>query len=132
MKVTTAERNRMIDAHAARYNNGYLRIYSGTRPANANTALSGNTLLAELRWNATAFAAASAASATANAITQDSSADATGTASFVRNFESDGITVLSDMSLGTSGAEVTISTLSITSGGIVQASAATISMGTGS
>lgn len=132
MKITTAERDVCVDAHAAHYNNGYLRVYSGTRPANANTALSGNTLLAELRWNGTAFAASSGGVATANAITQDADADATGTASFVRNFKSDGTTVLSDMSVGTSGAEVILNSLSITIHGVVQASAATITMGTGS
>src|SRR5690349_10691813 len=88
--------NTEADALAPLFNNGYLRIYSGTQPATADTALSGNTLLAELRFNATAFPAASSGILTANAITSDTSADNTGTASFFRALKSDGTSVLMD------------------------------------
>ncbi len=77
-------------------------------------------------------AAAASGVATANAITQDASADNTGTASFVRNLESDGTTVLSDMSVGVGSGEVQLNSLSIVATGVVQCSAATITMGTGS
>lgn len=74
----------LLDAGGA----GKLRIYSGTAPADADAALSGNTLLAELTLSATGFAnstdANPGATSAANAITQDSSADATGTATFCR------------------------------------------------
>src|SRR5678816_2524319 len=103
-KVAVAQRNRMLDALSVRCDNGYLRIYDGTRPANADAALSSNTLLAELRMNADAFPAASGGVLTANAITKDSSANAGGTPSFGRIFESDGTTVVEDVSVGTSGA----------------------------
>ena len=63
-----------------------LRIYSGTQPTDPDTALAGNTLLAELAMSSTSFGAAADAAPggriTANAITADSSADATGTAAF--------------------------------------------------
>jgi hypothetical protein len=118
----------MLDAIRDNFNTGYLRVYSGTRPTDANTALSGNTLLAELRFNATAFPAASAGVLTANAITSDSSADATGTASFVRCFESDGTTVICDLSVSATGGggEVQFSTLSFVSGVTVSISSMTI------
>lgn len=96
ISISNAQRSRACDAITARLNNGYLRIYSGARPATANAALSGNTLLAELRYGATAFGAASNGVANANAMTADSSADATGTATFFRTFESDGSTVVFD------------------------------------
>jgi len=92
--ITTAQRNRAADAVAARCNSGPLRAYNGTPPADANTALSGNTLLAEATFGSTAFGAAASGVATANAITQDSSNDATGSPSFVRAFESGGSTVV--------------------------------------
>ena len=51
--------NAEADALARLLDNGYLRLYNGTKPATADTALSGNTLLAELRFNATSAPAAS-------------------------------------------------------------------------
>lgn len=94
--------NAACDAVTALLNSGKIRIYSGTRPANANTALSGNTLLAELTFGATAFGAAVAGVATANAITADADADATGTATFARLFKSNGTSVVTDIDVTTS------------------------------
>ena len=110
---------------AARCNSGSLRIYSGTPPANGDAALSGNTLLANLAFGATVFGAASNGVATANAITADSSADATGTASFFRALESDGTTVVFQGTVGTSGAELNLSSLSIVAAGNVSVSSLT-------
>jgi hypothetical protein len=104
---------------------GYLRIYSGTQPATADTALSGNTLLAELRFGATAFGAASNGVCTANAITQDSSADATGTASFFRIFAGNGTTVILDGTVGTSGADINFNTVAFVLGAIIAITALT-------
>lgn len=123
--LANAQRSRAADAVTARLNSGYLRIYSGTRPTDANTALSGNTLLAELRYNATAFGAASNGVATANAITSDSSADASGTATFCRSFESDGTTVVYDGDVGTATANLVLSTVTITAGNTVSVSSLT-------
>jgi hypothetical protein len=78
-------RNAAVDAITAILNvtaAGNLRGYDGTKPADADTALSGNTLGFTCPLNATSFAAASAGVATANAITSDTSADATITLSW--------------------------------------------------
>src|SRR4051812_26349881 len=88
--------NAEADAVATLLNNGYLRIYSGTQAATADTAIGAQVLLAELRFGATAFGAAVAGVATANAITSDTSADATGTASWFRTLKSDGTTAVFD------------------------------------
>lgn len=112
-QVSNAGVNAEASALAALLNSGYLRIYSGTQPANADTALSGNTLLAELRFGATAFGAPVAGLLTANAITSDSDADATGTASFFRAYSSDGTTAILDGSVGTSAANMILATVSI-------------------
>ena len=127
MKITAARRNAQIDNLTAQLNSGFCRIYSGTKPTDADTALSGNTLLAELTFGATAFAAASAGSATANAITQDSSADATGTASFARLFASNGTTAIADVTVGVGSGELQLNTLSIVSGLPVQITSFAIS-----
>jgi len=116
----------MLDTLTTSCNSGLLRIYSGTRPTDADTALSGNTLLAELTMGATSFGAASGGVLTANAITSDSSADATGTASFARLFQSNGTTAIADFSVGTSGTEVIINTTSIVAAAVVSCSAFTI------
>lgn len=112
--LATAQRNRAADAVTARCNNGVLRIYSGTVPANADAALSGNTLLAELAFGATAFGAAVSGVATANAITQDSSNDNTGTPTFFRAFESGGSVVVfqGTASATSGGGELQLSGLS--------------------
>lgn len=136
MRWALARRAEALDAVRDNANSGKLRVYSGTRPTNADTALSGNTLLAELTMNATAFPASSGGVLTANAITSDSSADATGTASFVRLLESDGTTVVADFGVTTSapanGTEVQLNTLSIVAAAVVSCSAFTITFGVGS
>lgn len=121
----------MLDTLITAMNSGKARVYSGTRPTDANTALSGNTLLAELTLNATSAAAASAGVLTLNAITSDASADASGTASFVRILQSDSSTAVMDCSVGTSGAEFNFSTLTFTSGVVVSCSSCTITLPVG-
>lgn len=95
-----------LDAFCALLNTGYLRIYTGAQPADANTALSGNTLLAELRFGSPAYGAAVAGVAAANAITPDPSMAASGTASFARLLKSDGTSVVIDVSVGVAGADI--------------------------
>lgn len=104
-------------------NSGKLRIYSGTQPATGGTA---TTLLAELTLNATFAAAAAAAVLTLNAITQDSAADATGTATWFRMVKSDGTTIVMDGTVGTSGADLNLNTTSIVVGGPVAVTSFTI------
>ena len=113
LKMADAGVNAEADALAALLNSGYLRIYDGTQPATADTAVSGQVLLAELRFNATAFGASSAGVITANAISDDTDADNTGTATWFRALKSDGTTSVLDGNVGTSSANLVISTTSI-------------------
>lgn len=100
-------------------NSGTINFYTGTQPANANTALSGNTLLATLTFGNPAFGSAAAGGViTANAITSGT-AVATGTATFARILESNGTTVIMDCQVGTSGAYINMNTTSIVTGGNV-------------
>lgn len=125
--ITTAARNAAADAVVDLVDvggAGSLRIYSGTAPADANAALSGNTLLAQLTMSATAFGAAATGVATAAAITSDTSADATGTATFFRVL-SGGATVVFQGEVGTSGSNLNLSSVSITAGGTVSVSSLT-------
>ena len=79
-QISDATVNAQADALATLLNNGYLRIYDSTQPTNADTALGAQVLLAELRFSATAAPAAVSGLLTFNALTPDSSANATGTA----------------------------------------------------
>ena len=85
-----ATRNLRLNQTWDQANSGTLKIYAGTMPANCDASLAGTTLLATLTFGSTAFAAASTGTKTANAITQDSDAAATGTATFFRAFTSGG------------------------------------------
>ena len=119
LKLSNASVNAEADALSVLLDNGYLRIYDGTQPANADTAISTQTLLAELRFNADAAPSAVAGVLTFNAITQDSNANNTGTASWFRALGSDGSTVYFDGTVGTSGTDLTIATTAIVAGAIV-------------
>jgi hypothetical protein len=119
LKVSNAVVNAQADAMSVLADNGYIRIYDGTQAANADTALGAQVLLAELRFNADAAPSAVDGVLTFNAITQDSSANNTGTASWFRALRSDGSTVLFDGTVGTSGSDMNIATTSIVAGSIV-------------
>lgn len=104
-------RNAMLDSiTTAAGASAFLRIYDGTRPATGGTA---TTLLAELTCNATFAPASSGGVLTLNAITQDSSANATGTATWFRIVKSDGTTFVMDGNVGTSGSDLNLTTTSI-------------------
>lgn len=130
IKMTTNLRNALLDALTTfAGNSGKIRIYDGTQPANANTAVSSQTLLAELTCNSTFAGSASSGALTLNAITSDSSADATGTATWFRLLKSDGSTVVLDGSVGTSGADLNLNTTSIVAGAAVAITSCVITAG---
>lgn len=125
--MVTTLRNARLDAITTFVGaSGKLRIYSGTRPATGGTA---TTLLAELTLNATFAPAAASGVLTLNAITGDTSADATGTATWARIFKSDGTTIALDCSVGTAGTDIVLNTVSLVSGAAVNVTSATITEG---
>lgn len=123
---STTLRNARLDAITTAIGaSGKLRIYSGTRPATGGTV---TTLLAELTCNATFAPAASGGVLTLNSITQDSSADATGTATWARMVTSGG-TFVADFNVGTSGSDINLNTTSLVLGAAVQVTSFTITEG---
>jgi hypothetical protein len=126
-KRSAAAANAACDAMAALLNSGTLKIYTvgGGVPATVATAISDQVLLATLTLNATAFAGASSGVATANAITGDSAADATGTASFFRLLTSGGTATCQGL-CGTSGSDLNLNTLSLVSGAQVDVTSLTL------
>lgn len=129
LSYSTTIRNAMLDAITSNVGTtAKLRIYSGTRPANVAAAITG-TQLAELTCNATFAPAASGGVLTLNSITQDSSADATGTATHFRLWNSAGSTAMLDGDVGTSGSDLNLTTASIVATQPVSVTSFTITEG---
>lgn len=123
--VTSLRNARMDQITTAIGASGLLRVYDGSRPATGGAA---TTLLAQLALSATAAPAASGGVLTFNAITQDASADATGTATWFRITTSGGTAVI-DGSVGTSGSDLNLTTTSIVAGQPVSVSSCVITEG---
>lgn len=85
-------------------------IYSGTMPANAAAALSGNTAIATI--TGVTWGAPAAGVATTTGSTADPAATG-GTASFYRRMKTDGTTVIDQGACGTSAAELVLNSLTI-------------------
>lgn len=99
---------------------GKLNIYDGSQPASANTAVSDQTLLAELTLaDPCAPDPSTPGELEFSAITRDEEANATGTASWARVTDSDG-NVVFDCDVGTSGASLILNTTSLVAGGPVE------------
>jgi hypothetical protein len=110
LAYSVAARNAMLDAITTAIGaSGLLRIYDGSRPATGGAA---TTLLAELALSATSAPGAASGVLTFSAITQDSSANATGTATWFRVTTSGGTHVI-DGNVGTSGSDLNLTTTSI-------------------
>ena len=107
-----------------------IEIRTGTA-ADPDAAATG-TLLATLTCSVPAFGAASddgtTATATASAITSDTSADDTGTAAHFRALNSASACIMTG-TVSTSGADLNLNSTAITSGGTVSISAWTVTVG---
>lgn len=101
-----------------------IHIYEGTQPANANTAISGQTLLVSLTISGS-FGTDSDGTITLSSVT-NGTAVATGTAQFFRITKSDNSTVVMDGSVATSGADMNLNNTSINSGQTVSITSGTI------
>ena len=113
-----------IDAGAT---GGTLKIYDGVRPATGGAV---TTLLATLTFDVTSASTITAGVLTFDTITDDSSADATGTASWARCADSD-TTFVCDLSVGAtgSGEDIELDSVSIVAGTTVSVTSGTITAG---
>ncbi|HWU21551.1 MAG TPA: hypothetical protein VN088_08500 [Nocardioides sp.] len=127
-RISVAAQNAAADAIGALLNAGTIEIRSGAQPATVGTAATG-ILLGTLTLSATAFGASSAGTAAANAITGDSSADATGTAGWFRAKASGGTGVIDGSVTATGGGgDMTLDSVSIVVGGTINVTSWTITM----
>jgi hypothetical protein len=117
-KLSTTFVNSQANVVAAYFNDGFLIIYDGTQPANADTVASGNALVT-LRFANPAFASAVNGVITANALSSNIAVNS-GTASWFRTTQSDGTTVLLDGSVGSdSGNNLVLGTTVISVGSVI-------------
>lgn len=130
MQAASAARIAGINAIAALHNSGFIRIY--TTDSNDPDTNPSATLLAELTFGSTAFATATDdgtnASAVANAIGDDASANASGTAAHFRTFASNGTTLLTKGTVTAvgGGGDMQLNTLTIVATGAVSCSSFTL------
>ena len=106
--------------------NSQFNLYSGTQPANANTAITTQVLLVSMPI-AGVFGTDTNGTLTLGAVTQTNAA-ASGTASFFRIFKSDNSVVM-DGSVGLSGADLILNSVDIVAGQSVDITAGTIIRG---
>jgi len=114
----------LIDAGAS---GGVITLYDGTRPSTGGTA---TTILAELVMSVISFPAAASGTMAANAITNDASANNTGTATWFRVTDSIGTFVIDgDVGITGSGKDMEVNTVDVVAGVEVSVTAFTITHG---
>ena len=104
---------------------GFLDIYDGTRPTTGGAA---TNLLAHLPLSATFAPAATGGTLTANAISDDADADASGTATWFRLTDS-GSAFVADGDAGTGGTELILDDDAIVAGGTVAVNSLVVTAG---
>ena len=132
IKFVTAVKNSVLDtvktAIDAGVAAGTIKVYNGTQPTAAADAVTTQTLLATLTFS-DPCGTTSAGTFTASAITQDSAADATGTATWARIADSAGNTVFDcDVTNTGGGGTIQFNTTNFVKDGPVLISAFTITI----
>jgi hypothetical protein len=126
-RVSAASRNAGLDALLATIGaSGKCRIYDGTQPTDPDTALGAQVMLSDHALSATAFGAAAAGTATANAI-GNATAAATGTASWGSFLTSANVRKI-DFSVGTATSNLIMNSVAFSSGATISITSFTASL----
>lgn len=131
---SVAVRNAKADAITTEMDAGtaaIIEIYDSTgtgRPATGG-AVTTQVLLGTLTFSATSFAAASGGTIVGAAITDDSAADATGTATWFRVLTQGAGTFIMDGDVGTAASDLNLNTVSIVTGATISITQFDITVG---
>lgn len=116
-QFSTAVRNAMMDAiETTAGTSAILKIRTGAAPTNCGTADSGTVLATINLASDWAAAASGGAKALSSLPVSDTSADNTGTAAHYRLYASDGTTCHNQGTVGTSGTDMIVDSVSFTAG----------------
>lgn len=127
MPYSTELRNAKLDANTTVIGNaGKLEIYAGTDTAGTNNAE--GTLLASFTLGSP-FAPAAASGVQSPTLPAATTGVAAGTAGWARVTKADGTTAVMDLTVGTSGAQINLNTLTISVGVAVSVTSWTITAG---
>lgn len=118
-KLSNEGVNAEVEAIAAKLDGGFLDLYSGSQPANADAPVGGATLLASLQFNTPAFGAAVAGVCNSGALIDEDDALATGTATWYRCYKADHTSPVQDGSVGTSGCNLNLTDVNIVQHAVV-------------
>jgi hypothetical protein len=124
-RLSTRARNLAADAVGDDLNSGKIRFRTGSQPTNVGDA-DGGTLLATCTLNATAFGSASTGVKTANSVTSDTNAAASGTCAQARVYRSDNSTIHSDADAAQGSGSFNFDNNVIVAGGTVAVSSLTL------
>ena len=132
-RFATTVKNSMLtpvrDAIDAGSGAGTIKVYTAPMATLPSDNISTQTLLGTLTFSDPSGATPSGGVFTASAITQDASADATGTAAWARIADSAGVTVVDvDITSTGGGGAMQMNTTSIVIGGPISISALTVSI----
>lgn len=116
LRMSNQAVNAEADALALLAISGTIRLYDGTQPATADTTISGQNLLAEMTFGAPAFGASVSGILTAEAITLDTAAAKDGDATWFRVSQVSTDNPLWDGSVGVSGCDMNLNSITVTSG----------------
>lgn len=133
-KISNVAARAMLQAIVDLFDSGsYVKIYTGTQPAGGPDATETGSLLATITMNATPWGTVTdanpGATVSANSMSADTSADATGTAGWFRAYDSNNTPII-DGAVGEagSGAEMILDEADITVGGVVTIASWTLTL----
>lgn len=116
MKLSTETRNAKADAlETVAGASPHLNFYTGSAPANISDAATG-TKLADCTLPADWLTAASNGVKSKNGTWNDPAADASGTCGYARLYKADNTTCVAQFTVGTSGADINLLSLTFTAG----------------
>lgn len=102
---------------------GYIEIRSGARPATPEATAAGTNLLATLGFSLPSFGSFNNGIALANSITSDTNIDKTGTATWFRIYDKNGIAIIDgDVKQTGSGGDIEFDNVYFIAGGTAQIS----------
>lgn len=123
-KYTLAIRNADLDTRGALLDGGTIKLYTGTRPATPDVAVTDQVLIATMTFSDTAFAPADGGQVLSNTIIPGVST-VEGTVTWARLCTSGG-TAVCDIDVGTSGADLILANTHVLINTTVNCSSLTI------